>query len=257
MSRFADLYQACRRVGDRLVGDVLDLVFPRLCRTCASGLAEECGPLCSACADTIVWIDVACFRCGAAVLNPSPDGHCHECRGRRLHFDHCRAAAVYDSCLRELVLLHKYRGVPQVCAFLADLLEELWAAWQIVPEAGRPVEPPVLVPVPAHPLRPLLRGRDPLQELVEELSERVHLPVSALLRRRRYTRSQTRLPRARRVRNPRGTMRLTRRVTVPPHVILIDDVLTTCATVSEAAKVLRSGGAQRIDVLAVARSVGV
>jgi len=52
-------------------------------------------------------------------------------------------------------------------------------------------------------------------------------------------------------------MRLTRRVTVPPHVILIDDVLTTCATVSEAAKVLRSGGAQRIDVLAVARSVGV
>jgi predicted amidophosphoribosyltransferase len=95
-----------------------------------------------------------------------------------------------------------------------------------------------------------------LRELVLALAKRTQLTVAPFLGRRRYTRSQTRLPRERRVRNPRGSFRLRRGVVVPDHVILIDDVVTTGATVSEAARMLRKGGAQRIDVLAVARSCG-
>ncbi len=92
---------------------------------------------------------------------------------------------------------------------------------------------------------------------------KVGIPVRHALTRARWIPSQTSLPRARRLANPRGAY-LVRRgyrpragtAGLPPSVILLDDVLTTGATASECARVLKAAGVRTVAVLAAARSEG-
>jgi len=126
-----------------------------------------------------------------------------------------------------------------------------------------PARPEAIAPVPPHPWRKLVRGRDPVEELAVSLGSRTGLPVLPLLRRSRWTSSQTSLTRAARIGNPREAYRVRRKYrrrrgspapNLPRTVLLVDDVITTGATASECARALREEGARRILVLAAARS---
>ncbi len=245
-----------RAIAARAGSRALDLLYPGFCRECDVPVSGP-APFCAPCAARIRWIRSACARCGAPAANPGP-GECGECAGRFLSFDRAAAAADYTGPWRTAVLRFKYLGDHGVRGLLGAALARVHA------ERFASIGPPlVIVPVPPHPWRKLARGRDPVEELAVELGARAGIQVRRVLRRARWIPSQTSLPRAQRLRNPAGAyrVRFTYRPrrgrpqgSVPPSVLLLDDVLTTGATASECARALKEAGARSVGVIAAARS---
>ena len=248
---------------DLLKRGALDFFFPMVCRTCGSPRTEGCA-LCEQCRATIEWVGSDCHHCGMPVANPSSDRGCSSCRGRALAFDRVFTAGLHSGPLRQLVLLFKYHSDAPAGIFLEDALADVFerrvvpylAARESTVSTRLPTSPPTLVPIPSHWMKVLVRGRDPTRELCVQLSRRLKVPFKRILRRARWVDAQTRLSRTLRLKNQRRAFRVLCRPPVPETVILLDDVVTTCATVDEAARVLKAGGVRTVIVLAVARSRG-
>jgi predicted amidophosphoribosyltransferase len=110
-----------------------------------------------------------------------------------------------------------------------------------------------VVPVPQHPRRLRGRGFSPANELARDVARQVGAPLGATaLLRLRDTRSQTGLGRSERARNVRGAF--ASREPAPACVWLVDDVVTTGATLTEAARALRAAGAREIVGVCAARA---
>jgi ComF family protein len=113
----------------------------------------------------------------------------------------------------------------------------------------------VIVPVPLHAARQRERGFNQAQLLAELLSARTSIPTKPLLERIRYTTTQTALDRAERIENLHNAFRLRKKADVQAlRVLLVDDVLTTGATLSECARVLKRAGALSVYAAIVARA---
>jgi ComF family protein len=113
----------------------------------------------------------------------------------------------------------------------------------------------VIVPVPLHPDRLRERGYNQAALLARELERRVGLPVrESVLSRVRYTRSQMELDAEARRRNVQGAFRCADGRVRGQHVLLVDDVCTTGATIAACADALRAGGAARVEALTLARA---
>lgn len=114
--------------------------------------------------------------------------------------------------------------------------------------------PAVLIPIPLHAARLRRRGYDQALELARPLARQLGLPlVIDVLRRGRETAPQSRLDAAQRRRNLRGAFQVDRSTALPPHVVLVDDVMTTGATLHAAAVALRRAGVARVDAWVCAR----
>ncbi|QWP79277.1 ComF family protein [Lysobacter sp. K5869] len=114
----------------------------------------------------------------------------------------------------------------------------------------------VLIPVPLHHTRLRQRGYDQALELARPLSRRLDLPLRANgLHRARDTPPQSRLDATQRRRNLRDAFAWNATAPPPMHAILIDDVMTTGATLHAAAQALRRAGAQRVDAWVCARTL--
>jgi ComF family protein len=112
-----------------------------------------------------------------------------------------------------------------------------------------------LVPVPVHPVRQRQRGYNQAALLARALSAESGLPVMDLLERRRATVRQHGLGKAARLHNLRGAFELRKGEQSPPQLILVDDILTTSATLEACAQVLRDAGATSVYGFAIAREV--
>jgi ComF family protein len=149
-----------------------------------------------------------------------------------------------------MVARYKYAGDPAAGRVLADLV-----AGAAIRRARNPdLRPACLVPVPLHPGRARERGFDQAEELARRLARRVAVPLRpGLLERVRPTRPQAGLPAAARRRNLRNAFRAAGGE-VPERLTLVDDVLTTGATVAAAATALRRAGAREVEIWCLARA---
>jgi len=121
-------------------------------------------------------------------------------------------------------------------------------------ERDRIDAPRVLIPIPLHRSRLRERGYDQALELARPLARHLGLPLQTqALTRVRDTSAQSRLDARQRRRNLRDAFAWNRDIAMPPHVVLIDDVMTTGATLHSAARALRRAGAVRIDAWVCAR----
>lgn len=167
-------------------------------------------------------------------------------------YDRARAVAHYSDAMRTLVHQLKYADRHDARTLLGR-----WLA-----EAGRELLPSIdiIVPVPLARLRLLQRQFNQAALLAGELGRLAGVPVHPLLlRRTRSTRSQVGMTREQRRRNVAGAFRVTERGRAAlrgRNVLLIDDVVTTGATVDACARALKRSGAARVDVLALALVTG-
>ncbi|MEO5699917.1 MAG: hypothetical protein ABIS17_10085 [Casimicrobiaceae bacterium] len=143
----------------------------------------------------------------------------------------------------------KYGGALAFAAWAAQALAADVAAR--VPAAGRP---DVLVPLPLTPARQRARGFNQAQEIARETAAGLGIGVERLLARVRDGSPQAALPWSGRAANVRGAFACSGDVT-GRHVALVDDVMTTGATAGEAARTLIAGGAARVSVWVIARTL--
>ncbi len=236
----------------RLALAVLDLALPPRCIGCGDRV-DAPGLACAACWSKLTFIaPPLCQSCGAPFDFAIEGSHrCAACHARPPSFDRARAAVVYDEGSRNLILGFKHgdrlHAAPAFGAWLAR------AGAELLEDAD------LITPVPLHRWRLLKRRYNQAALIAEHAGRRTgvtHLPD--LLERHRATPSQGELGPAARARNVAGAFRLNPsnadRVK-GSRIVLVDDVLTTGATVEACVKVLRRGGAARVDVLTLARVV--
>jgi predicted amidophosphoribosyltransferase len=217
---------------------VLGVLLPERCVACGAG--EEL--LCAVCRRRLVVLGgTLCARCGCPTAWPVE--RCGECAGRRLSFASARAAVAYDGPGRALVVAWKERGQRSVSRLAADF---------VIATVPRP-DVTALAFVPGDGDRVGWRGVDTAEELARALGRRWDLPVRGLLGRASWARPQRGLTKAERRANIRAAFRATS--PSPPALGLVDDVYTTGATASAAARELRAAGARRVHVVTFARAV--
>ncbi|GER06244.1 phosphoribosyltransferase [Iodidimonas muriae] len=238
----------------RWLGVALDSLLPPRCYACGT-LVDRQGALCGPCWSGLHFITApSCMRCGYP-FEIGLDGHhmCGACLAHPPAYDRGISALVYDDASRALILGFKR----------ADRLELAKPLAGLMAQAGRDLlaQADLIVPVPLHRTRLLSRRFNQsavLARALAQISGTSWTPF--LLERTRRTPSQGGLNRAERTRNVRGAFRIRPKAQAThvlrnTHILLVDDVLTTGATVTACTGVLRKAGASSISVLTLARVV--
>jgi ComF family protein len=208
---------------------------------------------CSKCLSEIHWIESPyCSVCGIPFISKEVESHpCGACVTHRKYFTMARALGTYEGSLQEAIHHWKYEGKTNLTPFFAEWLAEgLKRYWE-------PDSLDLLIPVPLHTQRLRERGFNQALVLVKELSRRTGIPYrKTTLQKKKPTVPQVNLSGAERGKGLRGAFHVIgKEELVGKSALLVDDVYTTGATVNECSRVLRRGGAKRVDVLTLAHAI--
>jgi len=253
-----------------------DLLFPPICHICQCDLHEriESRLVCTACLSEIRASRPVCFRCAMPLPrrhddSARPGGRCPQCLNVPLPFDSVQALGFYAGRMQDVVLrMKKSTFEPLTLAMGGLLAERICQGLAVPPDPGRqhlaggekersPL-PDLIVSVPMHWSRRWMWHVNQASLLTEAVGRHLRIPfTSQLLVCRRRIRKQGTLSPDERRRNVRGAFRTSVGYDIQGRrVLLVDDVLTTGATASEAARVLRRAGAAAVTVAVVARATG-
>lgn len=232
------------------INAIVDLVLPPRCPGCnkplTGPLTADGLPFCEICWQSVIWVTDPCLRCGAPAGAPCCDG----CRKTPPPFSATCAPLVYGGQLAAAVRQLKYGGATHHCRALATLLRHRLASR---PEIVTAIDG--AVPVPLHRNRLRQRGFNQAALIAREALRGSAVPIRFdLLKRTRATGYQTGLDPASRRENVRGAFVVAGRLQ-RQRLLIVDDVMTTGATVAECARSLLAAGAAEVHVLTLARAV--
>ena len=219
------------------------LLLPPRCLVC-EGRGVPGLDLCAACHDELPWLGAACTGCAQPLAESDAGARCGQCLRMPLPLDTISAALRYAPPIDRLLPRFKFHQDLAAGRVLAQLMA---ARLPALPRSA------VLVPVPLHPSRLRARGYDQALQLARALARLRALPCRRLLKRVVATAPQSELDAAARRRNLRDAFSCHR--APPAHVVLVDDVMTTGATLRAAAEALRRRGATRVDAWICARAI--
>ena len=231
----------------------LDFIFPRHCIVC--GKENPRGGfdyLCGECAGGSFIAQVPrCRRC--AEIAPVSAFGCAKCEGEELYFDEAMVVCEYAQAGRELVLELKYRGGTYVAKDMARFVSKVKNAKDFFRGA-------ILVPAPLHPSRLRKRGYNQSEVFckgIAKMHATLDLKVENLLIRKRPTPTQTALTKKDRILNVRGAFevskKLKNKIDKGAKIVVVDDVMTSGATLNECARTLKKCGFKNVRAFAFAR----
>ncbi len=227
-------------LGSRLGQDLLTALLPQDCLLCASPAGRR--QVCAACSAKLPRLSVE--LCPVCALPSVGAGICGACQAHKPYFDATVAAFQYAFPIDRLVQALKYRHQLALAAWFAEAMLERG------PPPGRH---DLLLALPLAKSRLASRGYNQALEIARPLAHRLSLPLpTGLCRRSIDTPPQASLPWRARQRNVRGVFEAERDLT-GKSVLVIDDVMTTGASLNELARTLKKHGAVRVDNWVVAR----
>jgi ComF family protein len=234
----------------------IDLIYPPQCVCCRAEIdgSELAFDLCEECQKRLIpRIWTSCPRCGGQVDGQThPQKGCSSCEKTQLHFDSVVALGGYHSELKQVVLRMKWEtGAP-----LALAMGKLLATQRR--EMLQNLHPDLVIPIPLYWTHRIRRGMNSPELIAGSLAKTLEIPFRRwLLVRSKKTRTQSELPPKQRFLNVQGAFRVRfARKIRDRRILLIDDVLTTGATCSEAARILKQAGAAMVAAAVVARTQG-
>jgi len=225
-----------------LVKGFIDFIFPPLCLGCGR-FTDDPSSICETCRNKFgTYQHPFCLECF------SPLSHaylCPECEQQSLPLF---AYGNYAAPLKEVIIQFKFRGIKLPAAVFASLLCETFV------EQLRSLQADMLVPIPLHSSRERERGYNQASLFAERLAEQLDLPVREdILVRMEKRKPQATLTFEKRIENVSGVFAVISEVPEQPErVILVDDVVTSGATVREAARELEQAGYRVVAAAAIA-----
>lgn len=245
VNQAGDTFGIRERLGFWLRNDAARLLFPSRCLACEAPGVEGLD-LCAACLAGLPWLPPACVRCALPLPLPAGDDTCAACMLDPPPLAAARAACLYQAPLDRLLPRFKFHGDLAAGRLLSQLMARAFA--------GLPA-PDALVPVPLHRARLRRRGYDQALELARPLATALGIALQpGLLVRRRHTRPQSTLDAAARRDNLADAFAVPGSARLPAHLVLVDDVMTTGATLHAAAEALLDAGAVRVDAWVCGRA---
>ena len=239
-------------------GALASVMFAAPCRLCGEML-DGAGriPICDACLDSLApYAGPMCGRCGRPLVSAITQQTqamplCHVCRRDLYDFDFARAYGAYTKTMTRAIVLLKYHKVLPLGAWFAQRLQSVAAQSPDMFAAD------VVVPVPVHPTRLRERGYNQAELIAKPLARALKLSFqSYLLVRTKPRPDKLRLTLRERWRTVRGAYAIREGARVDNlRVMLVDDVMTTGATLDACSRALRRAGASRVVGLVVARAV--
>lgn len=219
----------------------LPWLFTLRCMVCGEP-GTDGRDLCTACHAALPWQGPACVRCALPIPQP---GQCGQCLQTPPPLGEVHAVFDYafplDRLLPRLKFHRDFAAGRVLTQCMADRLASL-------------PRPDALIPIPLHRGRLRSRGYDQALELARPLARALQVPLLGnALQRTKTTTAQSRLDADARQRNLRGAFVATSGASLPAHVVLLDDVMTTGATLHAAARVLHQAGVGRVDAWVCAR----
>ncbi len=239
--------QAVLRKGS---ASLLDLLYPSHCIHCERRLsAEEKEGLCPSCLSQIPKnIPPFCPTCGRSYRGTKGASRCGGCEGKVFPYDRLWFVAPYEGVLREALHTLKYKGRKPIAVSLAQLLIDF------AKETLVSFKYDAVLAIPLARNKERERSFNQSALFAERVSEALAVPSSSGgLVRVRETAPQTTLTKTERFANLQEAFRVKDPRYAGKNLLLIDDIVTTGATVFSASKTLRTSGAKTISVLTLAR----
>ena len=210
----------------------VSLVFPEVCLGC--GTDNE----------------LLCYKCIAKIPIGSLD------KNQKLlvvdeYIDQVWIVCDYDvQIVHDLVFAAKFYGSHDACRILGEIIWRFWDDYDISDYYKNKSFD--LVPVPLHHIRKRQRGFNQSELIAKVVAEKVKMPVNNFLQRKRHTTQQVKLNADMRKQNVNNCF-VTKQGGVPENCLLVDDVVTTGATINDAARALKQAGARCVNALIVAK----
>jgi ComF family protein len=239
------------------LGALASVLFPAPCRICGEALTNASRiPICEPCLAGFEKIAAPlCECCGrpfpALAAGDAIHPLCRLCRMSFYAFDRARSFAIYDDPLVEAIMLLKYEEVPRLGHWFAKRIEEIARA---APEEWQDID--MVVPVPLHADRRRERGHNQAEQIARPLAKSLGLKLAApLLVRVKPRPAQLVLSRSERWKAVRGAYVARDDADLKDAtILLVDDVMTTGATLDSCARALKKAGAKRVLALTVGRA---
>ncbi|MBO7244122.1 MAG: ComF family protein [Alphaproteobacteria bacterium] len=230
--------------------NIIDFAFPHVCLCCDNTIEKE-KIFCDKCFSKIIFIQGSiCYRCGKKVsLLPTEEKIlCSNCLKKRPIYDKARAVFQYNAVSKNAILKFKNTGKIEYAHPFVFLLQQ----------AGKDLflETDLIIPVPMHWKRKLSRGYNQAGILAQILSKKTKIPYNEnILIRARHTPKQEKKTKAERIKNVKNAFVVNHPEKIKnKSILIIDDVLTTGATVNNCAKELKKAGARAVFVLTIAQT---
>ncbi|MGD0022161.1 MAG: ComF family protein [Smithellaceae bacterium] len=231
---------------------ISDIIFPPQCISCAAILQplKEKG-FCSPCREKVKFLTGSlCPICGMMFFDSPAASHlCGNCLENKPYFSSARAVASYETIILNAIHQFKYGRNLSIGALLASFMADFSFPDLEFKDYS------LIIPVPLHIKKLRKRGFNQAIILAAAIGKKWQIPVNfSLLKRCKFTLSQTGLDKKERERNIKRAFEVTDRAKVAGrNIILVDDVYTTGATLNECAKILTKAEAQKVAVLTLAR----
>jgi len=237
----------------RFLQSLKDILYPKTCLACKSKVSTVTDEdlVCKKCYSEIkINLPPFCFSCGRHLeKNNLNKNICPACVRNRLHFDRAYSPCVYDGVAKELIHEFKYRGRDNLGKPLSKIMINF------IKEYSLPVNYlDFIIPMPLHKTKLREREFNQAEILSMHIAKEFNKDsISNILLRHRQTKTQTELKNKDRFLNVANSFSVDSRSDLKgKNILLIDDVLTTGATSSEAALALKKAGAQTVFVLTLA-----